>query len=729
MKVAKTVALLAVVTVMGSAQPVQSQNNNFQNVLQNVAGNLRGFGDLDSRKLQIDTQISTALSGGQISPQEATEFRAELNRINNEVTQARTGGRRLSFTQSLRFTNDLNVLSGRIDQAREHQTATLPSIDASATELVQRINTSLAANKITQQEATQLRNDLQHVAEIEAAFKADGNGVLTPRQIRIVSGEIDKVHAKLDEFVRLADSAVPELTQRRTAIESRINTNQVAGKLSAAEVTDFMGELNDIATMQQSFLVSGGTLNGSEILQLAGRFDRLEDRIETRLASAVLTPPVTPPVTTVPVNPPVNTYPINEPTAANRYRDTQGYWGDPYVSELAARSIIGGFPDGTFRPNDNITRAQFAAIAAKALNLPSGGGGANFVDVPAKHWAVNAIAAASNAGLVGGFPDGTFGPEQNLTRAQALVILAKALRNNPGESPAGLAAYADRAAVPTWAEPSIAKAANARIIVSFPDSTSIRPNALATRGEVAALMYQTLSSNGAGLPRVSIGVLTGGPVIGGGTQPPVNTTPVVETLTISQVRVTPRGALGAGETVTVSVSGTPGASGNFTIAGLSPLPLREISPGVYEGTYTVKKTDSFARSRVTAQLTKPGAQPVIGESNMQVSMDAVAPIVDNVRPRRDGTIGTRTPNIVVDFSDGTGSGIDRRSVRLIVNGTDVTSQAQIDQNGINYRPTAPIAVDIVNAEVQLSDRAGNPTTYKWTFDVNPRMQAGGQGNQ
>lgn len=172
---------------------------------------------------------------------------------------------------------------------------------------------------------------------------------------------------------------------------------------------------------------------------------------------------------------------------------------------MTQRSIIGGFPDGSFKPDDGITRAQFAAIAVKALNLPQANGPAAFKDVAANYWGAKAIAAVSQAGLVTGFPDGTFKPEDKITRAQALVILAKAL-------PAGIAdvsilnSYQDGSQVPAWAAPSVAKAAKARILVSYPDPSAIRPNTNATRADVAALTYQTLINLGQKLPQIRVGL-------------------------------------------------------------------------------------------------------------------------------------------------------------------------------------------------------------------------------
>jgi hypothetical protein len=179
------------------------------------------------------------------------------------------------------------------------------------------------------------------------------------------------------------------------------------------------------------------------------------------------------------------------------------------VALLSKRGTIGGFPDGTFKPDAPITRAQFAAIAVRALNLPPAGRPANFKDVPAKYWGNTVISQVSDAGLVTGFPDGTFRPEDKITRAQALVILAKALQSGGGEA-SSLDPYSDGSTIPTWAKPSVIKAASAGIIVNHPDPSAIRPNDMATRAEIAALTYQTMSKLGESLPQIRVGLEASG---------------------------------------------------------------------------------------------------------------------------------------------------------------------------------------------------------------------------
>ncbi|QHV00924.1 S-layer homology domain-containing protein [Synechocystis sp. CACIAM 05] len=291
---------------------------------------------------------------------------------------------------------------------------------------------------------------------------------------------------------------------------------------------------------------------------------------------------------------------------SSSFGDLQGYWGSSYVTTLAERGIIGGFPDGTFQPNAQITRAQFAAIAVKAFDLSPGNGSRSFRDVPANYWAAPAISAVNNSGLVTGFPDGSFRPEENITRAQALVILAKALGNKTNADPNGLNPYSDRQAVPQWAMDSVARAANGGIIVNFPDANQINPNSLATRGEVAALVYQTLVKLGNGnFAPINIGTNT----------PSAPITPVVTNLAIERIETNtnPRRPLQEGDELLIRAYGTPGASAIFELDGLNrdrPVAMQEVQSGIYETSYRIRRGDRQINARPVVILSRAGQNSI-----------------------------------------------------------------------------------------------------------------------
>ena len=123
-------------------------------------------------------------------------------------------------------------------------------------------------------------------------------------------------------------------------------------------------------------------------------------------------------------------------TTYNAYTDVSaGKWYNNPISTMSRLGIIKGYPDGTFRPNDPITRAEFAAIAArfdehKAAKL------ASFTDIYG-HWAVSEISLAYENGWIKGYNDGTFRPNRNITRAEAMALINRVLNRAP-EKPSDL---------------------------------------------------------------------------------------------------------------------------------------------------------------------------------------------------------------------------------------------------------------------------------------------------
>lgn len=101
-----------------------------------------------------------------------------------------------------------------------------------------------------------------------------------------------------------------------------------------------------------------------------------------------------------------------------------GAWYANTVATLSNAGILAGYPDGSFRPNDPITRAEFAAIATRFDDLAAAE--STFTDIDG-HWAEDAINAAYGAGWVGGYPDGTFRPNNNITRAEVMSLVNRVL--------------------------------------------------------------------------------------------------------------------------------------------------------------------------------------------------------------------------------------------------------------------------------------------------------------
>lgn len=176
-------------------------------------------------------------------------------------------------------------------------------------------------------------------------------------------------------------------------------------------------------------------------------------------------------------------------------------WVAPILEDLAQRRLIQGFPDGTFRPQAPMTRAEFAtqisllfALTPRSA-LPSTD--TEYADVAPTHWAVNHIQAAIAMGFLTGYPDQTFRPDDKITRLQVLLALANGLNLQSSSSPDRvLQGYTDASQVPTWAKAGLITALEANLMVNYPDSRRLDPNRAASRAEVMAMLRQTLVYTG-----------------------------------------------------------------------------------------------------------------------------------------------------------------------------------------------------------------------------------------
>lgn len=177
---------------------------------------------------------------------------------------------------------------------------------------------------------------------------------------------------------------------------------------------------------------------------------------------------------------------ISAVVADNLLSDIKGHWAQDTIEDLVNRRIIEGYPDGTFRPNNNITRAEFTSLLVRAFDLKSGLGKV-FSDT-ADHWARDYIKTANYHGLVNGYSDTLFGPDDPVTREQiaAMVVNAtKAGSVNESET------FTDSAQISAWAKEPVAKAAAAGLITGYPDG-SFKPKANATRAEAAVILDRSM---------------------------------------------------------------------------------------------------------------------------------------------------------------------------------------------------------------------------------------------
>lgn len=147
-------------------------------------------------------------------------------------------------------------------------------------------------------------------------------------------------------------------------------------------------------------------------------------------------------------------------TAENSFSDVDAdMWFNKAVSSMSAGEYINGYPDSTFKGNNNITRAEFVAIMARFLG---GEGKAEFTDVPEGHWAKDYVAIAADAGWIAGYEDGTFRPDQPITRAEAMTIMNRVLKRGVDKDSelGSFKAFPDNADSSAWYYYEVIEAAN-----------------------------------------------------------------------------------------------------------------------------------------------------------------------------------------------------------------------------------------------------------------------------
>jgi hypothetical protein len=182
------------------------------------------------------------------------------------------------------------------------------------------------------------------------------------------------------------------------------------------------------------------------------------------------------------------------------FDDVANHWAKDAVNDMGSRMIIEGNGEGLFDPDRDITRAEFAAIIVRALGLKPESGASLFSDVKESDWYNSAIRTAYSYHLVDGFEDGTFRPNDKITREQAMVIISKAMTITKLKSrlpvqtrDAVLHPYPDATEASDWAISSIADCLQAGIVSGR--STGIAPKDDITRAEAAAMVERLLKKS------------------------------------------------------------------------------------------------------------------------------------------------------------------------------------------------------------------------------------------
>jgi len=230
------------------------------------------------------------------------------------------------------------------------------------------------------------------------------------------------------------------------------------------------------------------------------------------------------------------------------FSDTEKHWAVKEINSWASKGLVSGYSDGTFRPNQQVSRAEFVAMANRAFNIKSSNASVNFTDVSPEKWFYNDIVSANAAGYIGGYSDGTFRPNRTITRLEAACVIARLLNLKP--NPEGITSFKDSTSVAAWARSNIGAVVDSGLMRGFPDG-SFLPDKSITRAEAVVSLSRAYSQGKDEKPKVieeeidsgspgnhNVGTLdaqegttsfTGGG--GGGSTTPSGETPVVHSVT------------------------------------------------------------------------------------------------------------------------------------------------------------------------------------------------------
>ena len=175
------------------------------------------------------------------------------------------------------------------------------------------------------------------------------------------------------------------------------------------------------------------------------------------------------------------------------YQDTIGHWAEKEIARATEQGWVTGYPDGRFAPQEEVNRAQFTTMLARALELSDPMDQApTFKDhdqIP--EYAKAHVAQTMAAGLVKGYEDGTFRPSQRITRSEITVLVMRTLGYDDLRESSTPLAFADADQIPQWAFPAIAAASDIGIVQGR-DNNRFAPTGYTTRAEAVTLILRLL---------------------------------------------------------------------------------------------------------------------------------------------------------------------------------------------------------------------------------------------
>ena len=178
-----------------------------------------------------------------------------------------------------------------------------------------------------------------------------------------------------------------------------------------------------------------------------------------------------------------------ESYGASSFKDIRGHWAEQYIETAVAQGIIKGYTDGRFLPDEKVSRAEFISMVNRALGNTATGN-TRFNDVPSGAWYYADVSKAVTAGFVSGFDDGTFRPNYKITRQEAAVMLARIIPTYGYST--NLNRYGDYRSISDWAYTAMSKVSGKGYISGYTDG-KIHPLDSLTRAQAAKIISDIIA--------------------------------------------------------------------------------------------------------------------------------------------------------------------------------------------------------------------------------------------
>lgn len=178
--------------------------------------------------------------------------------------------------------------------------------------------------------------------------------------------------------------------------------------------------------------------------------------------------------------------------SAAKFKDVKGHWAQKPIEYGVENGYISGYPDGTFLPEKTVTRAEFSKMINNAVKITSTGNAkANYSDVVTKEWYYTEVKKAENAGYINGYEDGTFRPNNSVTRQEAAVILSRIVL--PTSEREKISKFVDGSSIDSWAKDSVLMIAS-KGYIKGDEKGRFSPKSSLTRAQAAKLIYEFVTN-------------------------------------------------------------------------------------------------------------------------------------------------------------------------------------------------------------------------------------------